>query len=207
MSLLTAISRRLPACVKSATWKSVVAANQNANKLWFSSSSDGSDDDTETTPPSFHTGTIKFYKRKMSYGFIQPDQQDLPEVFIHREAIVCDVPAAKNPFNPFLVKGERVKFQTVPGTKPGQLKAGGLTYEDGLPVPLFREGYLEKETTSAMNQLGKQVFEILSDKDGDPTTQIEQIMKAFDATESQVGKAKEKVEKEQQENQQQAKEE
>mmetsp|Transcript_23578 Transcript_23578/g.30757 ORF Transcript_23578/g.30757 Transcript_23578/m.30757 type:complete len:212 (-) Transcript_23578:207-842(-) len=204
MSLLRTISRRLPASVTSATWKSVVATtNNNANNVWFSSSADGGDDDdTSITPPEFYTGTVKFFKRQMSYGFIQPDQQDLPEVFVHREAIVCDVPASKNPFNPFLVKGERVKFQTVPGTKPGQLKAGELTYEDGLPVPLFREGFLERETTSATNQLGKQVYEILSDKEGDPTTQIEQIMIAFDETENRVGKAKEKVEKEQQEQQQ-----
>mmetsp|Transcript_7330 Transcript_7330/g.10387 ORF Transcript_7330/g.10387 Transcript_7330/m.10387 type:complete len:213 (+) Transcript_7330:97-735(+) len=200
MSLLTTFARRLPSVttvsvMKSATWKSSVVALGTTNNRFFSSSVEGGEDGSSTNDDSeeFLTGTVKFYRRAKSYGFIEQDQEGTPDLFIHRGGILCHIPGEKNPYNPFLLKGERVKFQVKPGENDGQFRAHQLTYESGERIPLFRDGYVEKETENATNHLGKQVFGILSDKEGDPTSQIEQIMKAFEATETKIMTAKARV--------------
>jgi cold shock protein len=61
------------------------------------------------------TGTVKWFNAKKGYGFIQPDDGS-PDVFVHSSAVER---AGLRGLN----DGQRVKFDTEPGKRPGQVSA------------------------------------------------------------------------------------
>jgi len=75
------------------------------------------------------SGTVKFYLRDKGYGFITPDNgnhnrnnnnnNNTNDVFVHRSGIATHVPIDVSASHPFLRKGERVRFDTVPDTGLG----------------------------------------------------------------------------------------
>ena len=79
-------------------------------------------------------------------------------------------------FNPFLAKGERVKFRRV--MKDGKLTAADVTLEDGSNIPLFRDNYMEKKVKAIKSSLGYKVYDIFSEG-GDENSIAEKITDAF----------------------------
>jgi cold shock CspA family protein len=79
------------------------------------------------------TGRVKFYGRKTCYGFIVPDntssnhandddQDDSHSydkgIYVHRNGIQSNLSASESPHHPYLLTGERVKFQVVQDMSP-----------------------------------------------------------------------------------------
>jgi CspA family cold shock protein len=61
------------------------------------------------------TGTVKWFNAKKGYGFIQPDDGS-EDVFVHISAVER---AGLDGLN----EGQKVKFDTEPGKRPGQISA------------------------------------------------------------------------------------
>jgi len=85
------------------------------------------------------TGVVKFYLRRKAYGFIIRDSTG-EEAFVHRTSIVGAQEG--DPFNPFLISGERLKFSIEQGND-GKIIASSVTFEDGSMVPKIRDDVRE----------------------------------------------------------------
>jgi len=95
-----------------------------------------------------YTGTVKWYRRQGSYGFIlvdggnDEDDGALPsEVFVHRNSIIAKDDAEGNIYYPFLMTKERVTFEIeAESGGDGRPVAKDVTFEDGSIVPTVRPG-------------------------------------------------------------------
>jgi cold shock CspA family protein len=126
---------------------------------------------------SHQTGTVKFYDRDKSYGFIVPDSGHA-DVFVHRSGIVSDVPLSVSAHYPFLRKGERVRFETRP--VDGMIKAAEVTWVDGRTIPPLRKNHLGMVLEKAQKQLGYHCFDILSQTDLSPEDKLMRLNDAYD---------------------------
>ena len=70
----------------------------------------------------------------MAYGFIEPDDDELDDVFVHWNSIVSADDDDETPFYPFLLQKEQVRF-TTEDVKEKQPRARNVAFEDGSLVP------------------------------------------------------------------------
>jgi CspA family cold shock protein len=61
------------------------------------------------------TGTVKWFSSARGFGFIQPDDGS-QDVFVH-------IASVERSGLDYLNKGQKVKFDTEPGRRPGQIDA------------------------------------------------------------------------------------
>ena len=122
------------------------------------------------------TGTVKFYVREKGYGFITPDDKPDTDLFVHRTAILTDVPVTTSLKHPYLRQRERVQFEM--GSDKGAPVATRVTWIGGGTVPPLRLNYLGGVHERAYRDLGEHCYTILSDAS---LTSEEQLTKVKDA--------------------------
>lgn len=126
---------------------------------------------------STQSGTVKYYLREKGYGFIVPDSGGA-DVFVHRSGLLTDIPLDVSIQHPFLRKGERVRFETIPDA--GLHKAVQVTWLNGSPIPPLRRNYLGTVHDRARRILGDHVFEIMNDEDLSEEERQEKIRVAYE---------------------------
>lgn len=138
------------------------------------------------------TGTVVFYMRNKAYGFIRPDDSlENEDVFVHRSGLKCPITASQNPSNPFLKKGERVRYEL---SQQENNRAMNVTYEDGLMIPLFRNEALEKQKWFAYWELGQNVFTNMSSQNKQQDEEFQQIQKALEVTKTKLSEIRKRSE-------------
>jgi CspA family cold shock protein len=121
-------------------------------------------------------GTVKFYNREKSFGFIQPDGGGA-DIFVHRSGIVSPLSVEESMRHPYLQEGERVRFER--RVDSGLDKAVDVTWLNGNPVPPLRKGFRAANIERAKTVLGEQAYTILNDDTLSQEEQNEKIRDAF----------------------------
>merc|ERR1719217_2040509 len=70
------------------------------------------------------TGTVREWVEKGGYGFIKPDNEQLPDLFVHRTSMVGEASA--------FATGDRVTFDTAQDLKSGRLRAENVRGGSGI---------------------------------------------------------------------------
>merc|ERR1719487_1628690 len=70
------------------------------------------------------TGTVREWVEKGGYGFIKPDNEQLPDLFVHRTSMVGSASA--------FATGDRVTFDTAQDLKSGRLRAENVRGGTGI---------------------------------------------------------------------------
>merc|ERR1719353_1755750 len=70
------------------------------------------------------TGTVREWVEKGGYGFIKPDNEQLPDLFVHRTSMVGSASA--------MATGDRVTFDTAQDLKSGRLRAENVRGGSGI---------------------------------------------------------------------------
>merc|ERR1719487_2974262 len=70
------------------------------------------------------TGTVREWVEKGGYGFIKPDNEQLPDLFVHRTSMVGNASA--------FATGDRVTFDTAQDLKSGRLRAENVRGGTGI---------------------------------------------------------------------------
>ena len=91
---------------------------------------------------------------------------------------MTDVPIDVSIQNPFLRKGERVRFDTIPDT--GLEKAVQVRWLDGSTIPPVRKNYLGSVHERARRVLGEHCYTIMSDADLSDEEKAQKVRDAFD---------------------------
>jgi CspA family cold shock protein len=125
---------------------------------------------------SQQTGTVKFYDRDKSFGFILPDSGQA-DVFVHRSGIASGVPLSVSAHYPFLREGERVRFEARP--VEGMIKATNVTWLNGTMIPPLRRNHLGMVLEKSQRQLGFHCFDIFSNPDLSPEEKLSRLNDAY----------------------------
>lgn len=144
------------------------------------------------------TGTVKFFIRSKAYGFITPDDPNEGEIWVHRTSFNNSIPVDEFLTRPYLLKGERVKYQVAPneaGNEANPLMAKNVTYETGALVPPFRKGYVANLLKYEHQVLGAKVHDILKDDKSTNEDKLQKIMEANNAIVDALATAKANMEK------------
>lgn len=176
-----ASSLRLPFLRRPASSSAIVGRTRS-----FSTAGSNNDDE------KYLTGRVKFYDRKRLYGFITIDsdttqRNNTPqEVFVQRRQIVSpNLTFDESPFNPFLVKGDRVRFKVrLDEENDNKPVATEVTSETGKPVPPLRDTYLRTKIKYLQAELGEYVHAIMKDKKSPPEEQWQRVQDAWKIIES-----------------------
>jgi cold shock CspA family protein len=139
---------------------------------------------------SYLYGTIKFYNRSKAYGFVIPDGQNR-DVFVHRKDIVSFVPIQASDTNPYLRKGERIRFQLE--KSDGLERAINVTWVSGAWVPALRRHFLGYALERAKSTLGEDVYSTMSDDSLPVEQKNEKVREAFENARLAITRAEQKV--------------
>lgn len=154
--------------------------------------------DENSNAGEYLIGQVKFYNRAKYYGFIVPFNQPDLDVFVHRSDIVSDLPHDEHPRFPSLGTGERVRFQLdwVEDESDGTQKphARRVTFSNGTRVPPLRKSFWRKKLQDIQDELGKNVFTIMTDDsnvhDNDPQEKWKRIQGAWEIAKTRFDSAK-----------------
>ena len=147
-------------------------------------------------------GSVKFYNRAKYYGFIIPNDQPDLDVFVHRSDILSDLPHDEHPRYPSLAAGERVRFQLdwVTDESDGTKKphARNVIFSNGQRIPPLRKFFWRNKMRNIQDELGKQVFAIMTDDtipNPDPQEQWERVQGAWKIAKYRLDSAKKLVDR------------
>jgi hypothetical protein len=165
---------------------------------------------SEAISTEYVYGTVRNYLRPKGYGFIVRDGvADKAEnlVFVHRQSIKTAklLPPGifgTNPVNiPYLLPKERVRFRLGNvllkgnGEKragPSKQEAIDLEFENGTPVPIYRNAYMSTSRKLALIGLGEAVYKFMTEEGLDATTREAKIKVAFDRAQRSIRDAQER---------------
>jgi cold shock CspA family protein len=146
-------------------------------------SADTSKDDSNgsNAEPNYATGTVKFYHRERLFGFISMDKapRGTKDIFVQRSHIRSHLDFAYSPRNPFLLRGDRVRFALE--ELDGQLKAMDVTALDRRPIPPLRHSYWRNKHQGLYRQLGEDVATIMRFSPDDQWQRIQDAWKVHQA--------------------------
>jgi cold shock CspA family protein len=146
-------------------------------------STDTSKDDSNgsNAEPKYATGTVKFYHRERLFGFISMDKapRGTKDIFVQRSHIRSHLDFAYSPRNPFLLRGDRVRFALE--EVDGQLKAMDVTALDRRPIPPLRHSYWRNKHQGLNRQLGEDVATIMRFSPDDQWQRIQDAWKVHQA--------------------------
>jgi cold shock CspA family protein len=166
---------------------------------------------SEAISTEYVYGTVRNYLRPKGYGFIVRDgvSADKAEnlVFVHRQSIKTAklLPPGifgTNPVNiPYLLPKERVRFRlgNVLTKGNGEKRAGpskqeaiDLEFENGTPVPIYRNAYMSTSRKLALSGLGEAVYKFMTEEGLDPAVREDKIKIAFDRAQRAIRDAQER---------------
>ena len=159
MTMFTGAATRLSTAV---SWRAV-ASSRLQSPLYFTT--DLSRCFSSSDAGGVYEGTVKNYSSRKGYGFIKVNGTT-EEVFVHRNAIVCDYPIDELPIDwPYLKGGERVAFVISDPEDEGRESrvAKQVTFANRNPIPAIRKFQLAATRTRNNVFLGRTIRKILSD--------------------------------------------
>eukprot|EP00980_Cylindrotheca_fusiformis_P015013 scaffold4127_cov126-Cylindrotheca_fusiformis.AAC.9 len=169
-------------------WRTTRISPSSDAFSFFSTSAPADDDDDD-----YFLGSVKFFIRNKSYGFIIPDDPasaGASEIWVHRTSI--DSPnhsSDEYPTRPYLYKNERVKFRIEMDQEGRRPKAANLKFENGKLVPLFRKNYHQSTIQGEHKRVGEFLLKLMREEGLDDVERMERIKAAVAATEEAIAVA------------------